>query len=253
MLSRDGREHRPGVKRGAVAPPKRRWFSLQALDPVTGCPVLEARFAVADLSALRAVLGSDAEDGPDLERGYYVDGDGLRTIAAAFGVGFEAGDRDVLLEPFRAEGIREAPYLVHTGFELALMLEGRKPLAIFLGHDPCEWLDGLMRRFDPFVAERRFVRRKVTVPMQEPWRAPGGGLLDRYQQIYIALRGEEWRIDASILLRAVVEKSGWNEALERFEGSLLGYEDWQNDWWLRRQRARRRDTWGELFCGAGRP
>ena len=31
------------------------------------------------------------------------------------------------------------------------------------------------------------------------------------------------------MLVAVELKEGWNNALERYEGSLLGYEDWQND------------------------
>jgi hypothetical protein len=31
----------------------------------------------------------------------------------------------------------------------------------------------------------------------------------------------------------------WNDDLERREGSLLGYDDWQNDWWIE-QRVRRR-------------
>jgi hypothetical protein len=26
-------------------------------------------------------------------------------------------------------------------------------------------------------------------------------------------------------------KGGWNDTLERLEGMLYGYEDWQNDWW----------------------
>ena len=26
-------------------------------------------------------------------------------------------------------------------------------------------------------------------------------------------------------------KVGWNDTLERLEGMLYGYEDWQNDWW----------------------
>jgi hypothetical protein len=29
--------------------------------------------------------------------------------------------------------------------------------------------------------------------------------------------------------RRTAEKAGWNEGLERTEGSLLGYADWQND------------------------
>ena len=161
----------------------------------------------------------------------------------AFDVSFDLGGRDAALVPWHP--IRGAPYLVHTGFELALMLEGRKPLAVFSDTDPCEWLDDLMRRFDPFVAEGRFVRREVTSSVPKPWRASldGGSVAEeRTRQVYVALRGEEWRMDAFILLRQVAERSGWNEALERFEGSLLGYEDWQNDWWLEHRRRRRREA-----------
>jgi hypothetical protein len=47
--------------------------------------------------------------------------------------------------------------------------------------------------------------------------------------VLYALLGEEWRIDAYILLWDVAGKSGWNEGLERLEGRLLGYEVWQCD------------------------
>lgn len=213
-----------------------RWFVLQALDPLTDCPVLESRFLVEDLAALRALLGEMANDDRDLRCTYFLDGADVEALTAAFGVAFDPGGRDVALGTFCAEGVREAPYLVHTGYEFALMLEGRKPLALFWNIDPCDWLDELMGRFGPFVAEGRFVRRKAAVPMPKPWRAPDGRVVDRWQQVYVALRGEEWRVDAFILLRRAAERSGWNEALERFEGSLLGHEDWQNDRWLRRRR-----------------
>jgi hypothetical protein len=36
-------------------------------------------------------------------------------------------------------------------------------------------------------------------------------------------------MDAYLLLWKTAEKSGWNAGFERMEGSLLGYEDWQND------------------------
>jgi hypothetical protein len=109
-----------------------------------------------------------------------------------------------------------------------------------------------MRRVDSFVADGRFVRRKVTLTVPKPWPAPGGGVVDRIQQFYVALRGQEWRIETSIPLRDVMDESGWSEALERFRGLLLGYEDWQNDWWLRRLRIRCRDARGGSFCAAGR-
>lgn len=247
---RDAQEHGPGEAQGAAESPARRWFVLQALDPITDCAVLEARFAVTDLSQLRAVLGSMAEDDPGLHCGYDLDPDEVCAVTQAFGVAFDPGERDLRLDPWHS--IRDVPYLVHTAYELALMLEGRKPFAVFSDTDPCERLDDHMRRFDPFVAEGRLIRRRLRVPMQKPWRAPDGAVLDHWQRIYYALPGEEWRIDAYILLWDVMERAGWNEALERFEGSLLGYEDWQNDWWLRRQRTRRRDAWAELLCGAGR-
>lgn len=235
---------------GAPAPsaaPQRRWFVLQAMDPVTGCPVLETRLNVPDLEALRAVLGSVAEDDPGLDRWYHLDPCEVRAVAEAFGVAFDPGGRDVMLDSWHP--IREVPYLVHTGFELALMLEGRKPLAVFYDTDPCEWLDEHMRRFDPFVAAGRLIRRKLRVLMPKPWRAPDGTVVDHWQRIYYALPDEEWRISAYILLQRVMEESGWNEALERFEGSLLGYEDWQNDWWIERQRRHRRIAEAALAAG----
>jgi hypothetical protein len=40
---------------------------------------------------------------------------------------------------------------------------------------------------------------------------------------------QEWRIDAMILLMDSAAKCGWSEGFERVQGSLLGYENWQND------------------------
>lgn len=196
--------------------------------------MLESRFAVVNAAALRAVLGGFAEGDPGLNRSYCVDPDDVRAITSAFGVAFDPGGRDVRLDPWHST--RKAPYLVHTGFELAMMLEGRKPPAVFSSTDPCGWLDNLMRRSDPFVADGRFVRHKMSSPMPKPWRAPDGTVVDRSPQVHVALRGEAWRVDAFILLQDVMERSGWSAALERFEGSPLGYEDWQNDWWAEHRR-----------------
>ena len=51
-----------------------------------------------------------------------------------------------------------------------------------------------------------------------------------------ALPDQEWRIDAIIELRENFER--WNSEMERAEGSLLGYSDWQNDWWIERYNER---------------
>jgi hypothetical protein len=60
--------------------------------------------------------------------------------------------------------------------------------------------------------------------------------------VLYALPREAWRIEAYLLLWKTAEKSGWNAGFERMEGSLLGYEDWQNDYHMeRRFRADSRD------------
>ena len=182
----------------------RHRFVRQALDPVTDRPVLEARSAVPDVEALRTALGSTPEDDLGLNRCYPLDPDQVDAVAAAFGVAFDPGDRDVVLVPWHT--IREVPYLVH-------------------------------------------VRRKPRVPMPEPWRAPSGGGVDRFQRIYCTLPGEERRINSYILLQHVAEKSGWNEALERSRGSLLGYNGRQNGWWMERRRRQRREAEAVLAAG----
>jgi hypothetical protein len=55
------------------------------------------------------------------------------------------------------------------------------------------------------------------------------------RSVYFALPGEEWRIDKYIA--AIENQTGaWNDELERLQGSLLGYENWQNDWWIEHRR-----------------
>jgi hypothetical protein len=50
-----------------------------------------------------------------------------------------------------------------------------------------------------------------------------------------ALKREAWRIDAYLLLERIASKDQWNAALERLQGSLLGYTDEQNEEWLRKR------------------
>ncbi|ACA15291.1 hypothetical protein M446_0732 [Methylobacterium sp. 4-46] len=205
-----------------------RKFVLQALDPATGSPRVEALLRIRDLEALRAALGlADGED-PDLRAVHEVAPDALDRLGALSDPPFAPDPVFTQLDPWH--GLREVPYLVHTGFELPLMLEGRKPLAVFSDLYPVDWLDELLARFDPAVSEGRIVRRLVDRPASGP-RSAGEPCGLRIREAYFALPGEEWRIDAAIRLRREVS-SGWTEAMERREGALLGYEDWQNDWWI---------------------
>jgi hypothetical protein len=48
----------------------------------------------------------------------------------------------------------------------------------------------------------------------------------------LLLTDQSWRIDAYLSMQQAAALAGWNEALERLQGSLLGHEDWQSDWWM---------------------
>jgi hypothetical protein len=50
-------------------------------------------------------------------------------------------------------------------------------------------------------------------------------------EVYFALPSHEWRIDAYIQL-CNAGAGNWDDRCERRQGELLGYENWQNDWWI---------------------
>src|SRR5260370_4050892 len=106
-----------------------RRFILQALDPDHGSPVLEALFFVTELEDLRGLLDINPSDDPELEGSYNLDAVVLSAVTERFGIVFDPEGREVRLDP--SHSIRLVPYLVHNGYELPLLLEGRKPLARF--------------------------------------------------------------------------------------------------------------------------
>jgi hypothetical protein len=203
-------------------------FILEAFDRNQWCPVLQGLFHVADPDALRAILGAAADD-PELRRDYLLDDDDLAAVVTKFGVAFDprqlgAGDFDISL--FRWRRLR-TPYLTHTGYELPLLLDGRKKLARMIHGYPPTTFDG-EDRFEHWVA-KGFLHREEVV---EPFDPPAKNYLG-HRTVYYTPKGEEWRIPASKLIWAASDKSGgWNEHFERLEGMLYGYEDWQNDWWI---------------------
>ena len=113
------------------------------------------------------------------------------------------------------------PYQLHTGCELELMLQAKKPLASFCDTFESSFNEAIIpeQAFAPHVESGRFIKRVFVV----------GELPNQLRRVLYALPQEAWRIDAYLLMWNVAERSGWNEALERMEGRLLGYEDWQCD------------------------
>jgi len=132
--------------------------------------------------------------------------------------------------------LRELSYEVHTNRELEFMLKGIKPLAYF--HDMI--VDDYDMREDEElerqVASGTFVKHELR-EVWEPYDFNGHLVKGAWSRFY-ALKSEAWRIPAFILLKKLRGKHGWSDALERMEGSLLGYTDEQNDEWLEKRRQR---------------
>jgi len=215
-----------------------RRFILQALDSDHGSPVLEAMFLVTKLEDLRSLLEIDAGDDPELEGHYTLDAAELAAITERFGIAFDPEGREVVLCSWHS--VRLAPYLVHTGFELALLLEGRKQLARMSDAYPPDHHLG-EEKFDRYVAQGVLHKEVVVEPFERPSRGKDGQVFEGQRTVYYTRKGEEWRIKASKLIWDAATKSAWNEDFERMQGMLFGYEEWQNDWWLADRRSRRPD------------
>lgn len=116
--------------------------------------------------------------------------------------------------------IRVLPYEIHTGRELILMRDGLKPFSIFsnINYDN-NMRQVLDRYFSPLVATGDLIFRTAT-------------LYEENDTAMYALPGEQWRFDAYLMLISIRDATGWNDELERWEGSLLGYNQSENDAWL---------------------
>jgi hypothetical protein len=145
-----------------------RYFVLQARDPDHGCPVFEARFQVVELDDLRALIGVSADDDPEPKGSYTLDAAKTAAITARFGVAFDPKGRDVRLRPWddNWDSRRHFPYPVHNGYELPLLLEGRKQLAdMSNAYPPHQHFNE--DKFDRYVAEGALHKEVVLEPFKE--------------------------------------------------------------------------------------
>src|SRR5438477_11135485 len=86
----------------------------------------------------------------------------------------------------------------HDGRELQLMLEGKKPLSMFLTDNTVEYEDYPDKRFDAFTSEGRFVKdvrieKFVLV----------NGVEMRTRRILYATASQAWRIPAMLMIQDI--------------------------------------------------
>ncbi len=120
----------------------------------------------------------------------------------------------------------------HTGRELSLMLEGKKPLAVF---QDLVFVDGtddeIERDFAVYVDQGQFVRHEEQDLWPKPQPIRGKLAVGTRVQLY-ARSDEKWRINAYLLLTEAAKGQPWNDALESFVGRLLGYTEEEVAAWL---------------------
>lgn len=204
-------------------------FVLQGFDDVTKTVSAEWRVRIEDLEQLKAVLAPESDSDPDLDNLYAGLSQSQMQKIGALCMPPIVPDAILtgIARPHPA--LSGTPYLIHTRFELPLMLDGRKPLAAFRDVYPSDWFDDLLAPFEPFVASGKILRRIIDTPVPALKQHHPG--LEGMRDVLFALPDQAWRIDAYV--EDILNRTrDWDDDLERRQGALLGYEDWQNDWWI---------------------
>ncbi len=200
-----------------------RKFVIEIFDPETGSIKADYEFGLKDVAMLCKIIDPDSSDiTPGVV--YHLEMNEVEKIKQEFGIAFKADDLpsgiDVTIRSWRiSDGL---PYKVHTNRELFLMLKNEKPFAAFTEYWPnntgYEYIPE--KYFQPYVTAGLFEKREyIDISTSER----------KTRFVFFAAKGQEWRIDAYILLNKVSQKVGWNEGFERMQGTLLGYDDSQND------------------------
>lgn len=117
----------------------------------------------------------------------------------------------------------------HTGNELALMLEGQKPVSMFYEDDSTPSSESIIPEslFDQYVDKELFTKDSVKFDLAVDPRT-NKPITIRY--VFYCVQGEQWRIKAlKLVLRIMIHMGRADEGIDRIIGSLLGYTDCEND------------------------
>lgn len=193
---------------------------LELKDQLTSCVLNTLEFDAEESHELLILLGIEEAGLKGVI--YDISAADLARIRAAFPL--KKISVEVSQAWLRARGAwDDLPYSSHTSRELLMMLKGKKPLAVFCDAHPwtSQILIEMCEKFESYVKAGRFVKHEhLEINVQDQSQS--------VSWIFFAPPAEAWRINAYILMKKTAKFSGWNDALERLEGSLLGYSDEQN-------------------------
>jgi hypothetical protein len=196
-----------------------RKFVIEFIDASTNCISNQSVIDTQDIAALCEIVDPGSTNIHVAAR-YDLEFEDIQKLKQRFNIFSEDENSIARLRSWQA--MDELPYAIHTNRELLLMLSGNKPFAAFSENYPStmdyEFIPESL--FDPHVKNGLFLKKEYLVTEKNNHQT---------RSVLYSTKGEEWRIEAYILLKKTAEKSGWNEGFERMEGTLLGYEDWQND------------------------
>ncbi len=146
---------------------------ISAEDHNLACSVLQGRFFVSDPQRLVAMIpDADEEDSLLWSRYYELDDANWRMIVDSFTISFDTAGlegRDITVTLSRLHSLSKAPYLIHSGYELLLLLNGQKKLARMSdAYPPMKFL--YEDAFERHVASGALHREEVIEPFDKPAR-----------------------------------------------------------------------------------
>jgi hypothetical protein len=196
---------------------------IEEIDGRTNCIEKSFNFDPKDIEELEALLDIEFSEDPNIEYEYNMSDSDVKSLSKFYNLGIVPKSGAYKLRsraPFD-----NLPYTLHTGRELSLMLSGVKPMSYFVYHEGDESRDPVEEAFERFAPSHNIRRHEYTLILDQRSHR-------KADYIVFTLPGEEWRANALILVKKSSLKAGWSEGLERMEGTLLGYEDWQNDLYI---------------------
>jgi len=210
---------------------EKRDFFVQLVDGESGYAIEEFECGRLDPAVMADQFGCTLED-LLLNKSLELDEDQIGIANRAFNLTIDPDFEYVDLCSWSESD--SLPYRPHSNRELPLA--GLKPLSVFSAFipPPEDAPSTPEHLFDPYVENGLFTKTEYSVPT--PHLAPR--FLGKRNNLY-ARRGEEWRINAYILVENLADKIGWSEPLTRLQGTLLGYTEWQNDLYWERANSKR--------------